>query len=174
MQGIRGRLDEEHPQTRVAVQQARDEVLVAAPHVVPRFERHHHEVGHRTRHRPGAWLVLDPRPIDPTASAAPAPRRLVAFCRAPRRRAAIAAPIHRLRTRELRSDRELSTLALPTSCAQGGPPRVIVGQRPERPRSSGDVVRGEQRARIETGEDLGMPAGVGGERGEPGRHRLQQ
>ena len=48
VQRIRGRLDEEHPQAGVASQQPGDEVLVAAPHVVPALERHHDEVGHST------------------------------------------------------------------------------------------------------------------------------
>ena len=41
------RFDEEHAQRGIRSQQTRDEVLVAAPHVVPRLERHHHEIGHR-------------------------------------------------------------------------------------------------------------------------------
>src|SRR6478735_512766 len=47
VQGVGGRLDEEHPQRRIALQQARDEVLVASPDVVPRLERDHDEIGHR-------------------------------------------------------------------------------------------------------------------------------
>ena len=47
--GVRGRLDEQHPERRVVAQQPRDEVLVAAPDGVPGLEGGHDEVpGHST------------------------------------------------------------------------------------------------------------------------------
>jgi hypothetical protein len=46
VEGVGGGLHEENPERGILTEQRGNEVLVAAPDVVPRFEGHQHDVAH--------------------------------------------------------------------------------------------------------------------------------
>ena len=48
VKGVRCGLHEQDAQVRIVTEKSRDEMLVAAPHLVPRLQGHEHHVRHRT------------------------------------------------------------------------------------------------------------------------------